>query len=64
MFLSQQIKRNVIITNKNCKYKLTDELPNGVRKSQNSIELLSSVQSSFQNENTVKTSKNLLKTKF
>ena len=23
---SQQVKRNVIITNKNCKYKLTDKL--------------------------------------
>ena len=34
MFFSQQVKRNVIITNKNVKYKLTDELPNdeGLRK--------------------------------
>ena len=31
MFLSQQVKRNVIITNKNIKYELTDELPNDVR---------------------------------
>ena len=31
MFLLQQVKRNVIITNKNGKYKLTDELPNNVR---------------------------------
>ena len=31
MFLSQQLKRNVIITNKNGKYELTDELPNDVR---------------------------------
>ena len=28
MFLSQQVKRNVIITNKNGKYELTEELPN------------------------------------
>ena len=27
MFLSQQVKWNVIITNKNGKYKLTDKLP-------------------------------------
>ena len=26
MFLSQQVKRNVIITNENGKYELTDEL--------------------------------------
>ena len=31
MFLSQQVKRNVFITNKNGKYQLTDELPNDVR---------------------------------
>ena len=31
MLLSQQVKRNVIITNKNVKYKLTEELPNDVR---------------------------------
>ena len=31
MFLSQQRKRSVIITNKSGKYKLTDELPNSVR---------------------------------
>ena len=31
MLLSQQKKRNVIITNKDSKYKLTDELPNNVR---------------------------------
>ena len=31
MFLSQQVKRNVIIINKNAKYELTDELPNDVR---------------------------------
>ena len=27
MFLSQQVKRNVIITNKNGKYELNDKLP-------------------------------------
>ena len=31
MFLSQEVKRNVIITNKNGKYELTVELPNDVR---------------------------------
>ena len=32
MFLSQQVKRNVIIiTSKNGKYELTDELPNDVK---------------------------------
>ena len=31
MFISQQLKRNVIITNKNGKYELTDKLPNNVR---------------------------------
>ena len=31
MFLSQQVKRNVIITTENGKYELTDELPNDVR---------------------------------
>ena len=31
MFLSQQVKRNMIFTNKNGKYELTDELPNVVR---------------------------------
>ena len=31
MFLSQQVKRNVIITDKNRKYELTNELPNDVR---------------------------------
>ena len=31
MFLSQQVKRKVIITNKNGKYKLTGKLPNNVR---------------------------------
>ena len=31
MFLSQQVKRKVIITNKNGRYELTDELSNDVR---------------------------------
>ena len=31
MFILQQVKRNVIVTNKNGKYELTDELPNNVR---------------------------------
>ena len=31
IFLSQQVKQNVIITNKNVKYELTDELPKNVR---------------------------------
>ena len=31
MFLSQQVKRNVIATNKNVKYELTEEFPNDVR---------------------------------
>ena len=31
MFLPQKVKRNVIITSKNGKYELTDELPNDVR---------------------------------
>ena len=31
MFLSKQVKRNVIITNKNGKYELNDELPNHVK---------------------------------
>ena len=41
MFLSQQVKRKVIITNKNGRYELTDELPNDVRlkKISNSMEL-------------------------
>ena len=31
MFILQQVKRNVTVTNKNGKYELTDELPNNVR---------------------------------
>ena len=35
MFLSQQVKRNVIINNKIAKYKLTNELPNDIRLKKN-----------------------------
>ena len=35
MVLSQQAKLNVLITNKNGKYKLTNELPNNVRLKEN-----------------------------
>ena len=31
MFLSQQVKQNVVITSENSKYKLTDQVPNDVR---------------------------------
>ena len=31
MFVLQQVKRNVIVSNNNVKYELTDELPNDVR---------------------------------
>ena len=31
MFLSQQVKRNVLIANKNVKYELNDELPKDAR---------------------------------
>ena len=31
MFLSQEVKRNLIITNKNVKYQLTEEFPIEVR---------------------------------
>ena len=31
MFLSQQLKRNMIIVNKNGKYELTDELLNDIK---------------------------------
>ena len=64
MFLSQQVKRNVIITNENDKYELTEEQPddlrNDLRNSKNSMELQSSFQNG-QNENIVNTSKKLLK---
>ena len=35
MFLLRQVKRNVIITNKNVKCELGDELPNNVRLKKN-----------------------------
>ena len=65
MFLSQQMKRNMIFTNTNGKYELTDELPSDVnlRKPQNFTELLSSIQTSSQNENIVNASKKSLKTR-
>ena len=31
MFVSKQLKRNIIITNKNGKYEFTEKLPNDVR---------------------------------
>ena len=58
MFLSQQLKRNVIITNKNSiKVKKNQDS----RKIQNSMELYSSAHSSSQNENIVNTSKKFQK---
>ena len=60
MFLSQQLKRNVIITNKNSiKVKKNQDS----RKIQNSMELYSSAHSSSQNENIVNTSKKFQKKK-
>ena len=35
MFLSQQVKGRMIITNKNDKYELTDDLPNNKRLEKN-----------------------------
>ena len=65
MFLSQQMKRNMIFTNTNGKYELTDELPSdvNVRKPQNFTELLSSIQTSSQKENIVNASNKSLKTR-
>ena len=58
MFLSQQLKRNVIITNKNSiKVKKNQDS----RKIQNSMELYSSAHSSSQNENIVNASKKFQK---
>ena len=67
MFLLQQVKRNVIITNKNVKYELTGELPNDVRHKKNlktrwNHSLLSSLLP--KNENIINTSKKLLKTRY
>ena len=59
MFLSQQVKRNVIITN-NGKYELTEELQKDVRLFQESIKLEPCVQSSSQNENIVNTSEKFI----
>ena len=71
-FLSPQVKRRVIISNKYGIYELPHELPNNLRlrilgneeisgKSQNFIELYPSVPSSSQNENFPNTSKKLMK---
>ena len=67
MFLLQQVKRNVIITNKNVKYELTDELLNDVRHKKNlktpwNHSLLSSLLP--KNENIINTSKKLLKARY
>ena len=64
MFLSQHVKRNVIITSKmvNTSWLTRSQMMWDWRKFQNSMELKCSVQSSSQNENIVNTSKNLLKT--
>ena len=59
MFLSQQVKRNVIITN-NGKYELTEELQKDVRLFQESIKLEPCVQSSSQNENIAILARSLL----
>ena len=68
IFLSPQVKRSVIISNKDSIYELPLELPNDLRlrdqnqgvivKSQNFIELLPNALSFSQNENFVNTSKN------
>ena len=60
MFLSQQVIRKVIITNKSGKYVLTDELQNNVRLNKMSKlhRVIVYYQFSSQNENTVSTSKN------
>ena len=70
MLLSQQVKRNVIITNKNVKYELTDELPNDVRlkknfKTQWNYSLMSSLLPNLPSPLLlVNTSKKLLKTRY
>ena len=72
IFLSPQVKRSAIITNKHGIFELPHELPNDLRlrifgnyessgKSQNLIELSPSAQSSHQNKNFAATSKKLLK---
>ena len=58
------VKRNVIITNKNGKYELTDELPNDLIL--NKISKLHGIisQYSYQKENIVNTGRKLLKTRY
>ena len=65
-FLSQQVKRSVIITNKNAsKYELTDEFPNDVRlkKISKLHGIIVQRPVSIQNENTANTSKKFVKTR-
>ena len=68
MFLSPQMKRSVIISNKHSIYELPNDLRLRIlrnyeisRKCQNFIKLLPSAQSSSQNQNFVNTSKKHLK---
>ena len=58
------VKRNVIITNKNGKYELTDELANDLRLKK--ISKLHGIisQYSYQKENIVNTGSKLLKTRY
>ena len=58
------VKRNVIITNKNGKYELTDELANDLRLKK--ISKLHGIisQYSYQKENIVNTGRKLLKTRY
>ena len=65
MFLSHQAKQSMIITSKNGKYELNDELPSDVRLKKIS-ELRRIKLSNFpsQNENIVINSKKLLKTRY
>ena len=62
MFLSQQVKRNVVITKKivNTSWLTSCQMTWDWRKSQNPMELKCSVESSSQNGNIVNTSKKLL----
>ena len=72
IFLSPEVKRSVIISNKYAIYELPQELPNDLRlrilgnwetsrKPQNFIKLLSSAESSSENEDFINTSEKLLK---
>ena len=74
IFLSLQVKRSVIISNKHGIYVLIQELPNNLRlrilenkeisgKSQNFKQLLPGAQPTSQNENFVGTCKNLLRSR-